>query len=69
MIAADVGKHLFNKVKTPDGVGTLVGVEVDWNGRNFFPETARLHVWYGTDNVQGGWVEHGYPLDEVSAAD
>ena len=58
---------LFSKVKTSDGVGTVVSLSCQKvNGLYYVPECAEVTVWYGMDNVSNGWVTRTYDLKDVS---
>jgi len=56
---------IYSKVKTPDGVGTVISIVcMRVNGLYFDPERTEVVVWYGTDNAANGWVQRTYSLDE-----
>jgi hypothetical protein len=58
---------LYSKVKTPDGIGTVVGLNcLRVNGLYFDPNVTEVIVWYGTDNAANGFVQRTYDVDSIS---
>jgi len=58
---------IFSKVKTVDGIGTVVGIQCQKvNGLYYDPACTEVHVWYGMDNVSNGWVRRVYQLEDVT---
>lgn len=61
-------RHLIGeKVKTPDGIGVLLGSTMpDFNGL-YFQDNRQWQVWYGTGNDQTRWVSRQYYGNEIFA--
>ena len=57
--------HLGELVNTPDGVGIIVEMKMDWNGLYISHETSRATVWYSTDEAKNGWVSKEYSLNAL----
>jgi len=64
-IGMNISYVMFEKVRTEDGEGTIVGFFTPFNGIYYEPEKAMVLVWYGTDNAQNGWVSRGYPIEKI----
>ena len=63
-----LGRCLGSRIKTPDGVGTLIEVKCPNNGLYYTPENASCLMWYGTGNGTGnGWVTKEYPWTIILA--
>lgn len=63
----NIGRSYLKKVKTRDGIGTIIAIKTDFNGLYYEPATTKIQVWYGTDQSQNGWVARLYSINEVSA--
>lgn len=58
---------LYSEVRTPDGIGTVIGLSCQKvNGLYFSQECSEVVVWYGTDNAANGWVQRAYDLKDVT---
>lgn len=57
--------HIYQKVKTPDGVGTLININCPFNGFYYEPDRAICVVWYGVENSQNGWASQQYDYKEI----
>lgn len=58
--------NVLSLVKTPDGVGTLLCINIPYNGLYHEWERAKFLVWYGTGNNENGWVNREYNVEELS---
>lgn len=45
-----IGTFLGKNINTPDGKGTLIGVETPANGLYIEPKRCTLHVYFGINN-------------------
>jgi hypothetical protein len=56
------------EVQTTHGVGTLLRIEVPFNGLYYELPRTEVVVWYGMDRAQsaGGFVSYYYKLSEVT---
>ncbi len=61
--------HLGQLVKTPDGTGIIVNMNMDWNGLYISEETAKVTVWYSINEAQTGKVSWEYKLNELKAVE
>jgi hypothetical protein len=52
--------QIFQKVKTPDGIGTIININCPFNGLYYEEYRTTCVVWYGMDNVQNGLVAYEY---------
>jgi hypothetical protein len=56
----------LTKVRTPDGVGTIVMVDIEANGLYYDTNRITYRVWYGIDNTQNGWIACTYHHSQVT---
>ena len=56
---------IYRKVKTIDGVGTIVSITTEFNGLFVSYERAECVVWYGTENSQNGKVSWTYSMRDI----
>jgi hypothetical protein len=57
--------QIFQKVKTPDGLGTIINISCPFNGLYYEPEKTKCVVWYGVNNSQNGWSVQEYIYDDI----
>ena len=57
--------QIFQKVKTPDGIGTIININCPFNGLYYEEYKTTCVVWYGMDNVQSGLVACGYDYKTI----
>lgn len=57
--------HIGQEVKTPDGKGIIVNIEMPYNGLYIEPHRCRAVVWYSTMGAANGWVSKPYDLSEL----
>lgn len=58
------------RVRTPDGVGTLLNKETPHNGLYYEDFRTRWLVWYGTGNPEAKrWVSRTYDGNQIQAAE
>lgn len=61
---------LGERVRTPDGVGILLGKDTPSNGLYYEDDRSVWHVWYGTGNTEAPrWVQRTYAPEEIEAAE
>ena len=58
--------YLGQEVKTPDGTGIIVKMEMDYNGLYISPEKSYAVVWYGTSKRENRWVNARYKLTDLN---
>ena len=59
---------LGQEVKTKDGNGIIVKLEMEWNGLYLSPERSKGQVWFGTGNKNTKWLSDTYSLNELNLA-
>lgn len=60
---------LGQEVKTPDGTGIIVSLQMPANGLYLTWEVSEAVVWYSTEGAKdrgNGWVSKSYRLHELS---
>ena len=57
--------HILSEIETPHGRGTLLGVNIPFNGLYFEPHKAEWQVWYSTENAQSGFVSFTYTTEQL----
>ncbi len=55
--------YLGQTVKTHEGIGIVVGLNMPTNGLYISPENSKCVVWFGTNNTS--WVQREMYLDEI----
>ena len=59
---------LGQEVKTKDGNGIIVKLEMEWNGLYLSPERSKAQVWFGTRSETTKWISDTYSLKELNVA-
>jgi hypothetical protein len=57
---------LGQEVKTSDGTGIIVKMQMDYNGLYISPEKSYAVVWYGTSKRESRWVNARYKLTDLN---
>ena len=60
--------YIGQEVKTKDGKGIIVKLEMEWNGLYISPERIKAQVWFGTGSKTTKWISDTYSLKDLNVA-
>jgi hypothetical protein len=60
--------YIGQEVKTKDGNGIIVKLEMEWNGLYISPERSKAQIWFGTGSKTTKWISDTYSLKDLNVA-